>query len=157
MLAENALGAVGNTPLIRLTAFEPDNCAEIWIKLEGGNPTGSYKDRMAISVLGCAMEKGKLKPGNRVAEHTGGSTGTALAFVSAVLGLRFTAGFSNAFSDNKRQAIEAFGAEVLVEDSEDGTITPDLIQRMKSRAYALAEEPDSWQVGLASFAAVHLA
>ena len=140
----SALGAIGNTPLIRLKALEPKGGAEIWIKLEGGNPTGSYKDRMAVSVLTQAMNRGELIPGDRVVEYTGGSTGTALAFVSAVLGLKFTAVFSNAFSDSKRKAMEAFGAEVLVEKSEDGTITPDLIQRMKTRAYAIAEEPNSF-------------
>lgn len=144
MRYENALGAVGNTPLFRLKAFEPENGAEIWIKLEGGNPTGSYKDRMAVSVLCRAMERGELRSGDRVVEYTGGSTGTALAFVSAVLGLKFTAVFSNAFSDSKRQAMEAFGAEVLIEQSEDGTITPELIQRMKVHAYRLAEEPGSF-------------
>ncbi|MDQ2089290.1 PLP-dependent cysteine synthase family protein [Marimonas arenosa] len=142
--SENALGAVGRTPLVRLKAFEPDGGAELWIKLEGGNPTGSYKDRMAVSVLCRAMERGELNVGDRVVEYTGGSTGTALAFVSAVLGLRFTAVFSDAFSESKRKAMKAFGAEVLVEKSVDGTITPDLIRRMKARAFALAEEPGSF-------------
>lgn len=144
MLSQTTLGAIGNTPLIRLAAFEPENGAEIWIKLEGGNPTGSYKDRMAVSVLGRAIERGDLSAGDRVVEYTGGSTGTALAFVSAVLGLRFTAVFSDAFADSKRKAMLAFGAEVLVEKSQDGTITPELIQRMKTRAYALAGEPGSF-------------
>lgn len=144
MRSENALGAVGNTPLVRLKALEPSGGAEIWIKLEGGNPTGSYKDRMAVSVLGRALARGDLRAGDRVVEYTGGSTGTALAFVASVLGLKFTAVFSDAFSDSKQQAMKAFGAEVLVERSEDGTITPELIQRMKARAYALAEEPGSY-------------
>ncbi|MGI3184744.1 PLP-dependent cysteine synthase family protein [Nioella aestuarii] len=143
MKSETALDAIGKTPMVRLAGFEPPGGAEIWIKLEGGNPTGSYKDRMAVSVLTRAMERGDLKPGDRVVEYTGGSTGTALAFVSAVLGLRFTAVFSDAFSDSKRQAMAAFGAEVLVEPS-DGTITPELIQRMKTRAYGLAGEPGSY-------------
>ena len=99
---------------------------------------------MALSVLGRALERGDIAPGDRVVEYTGGSTGTSLAFVAAVLGLRFTAVFSDAFSDSKRQAMEAFGAEVLVEQSGDGTITPGLIQRMKTRAYALAEEPGTY-------------
>ena len=140
---DSALGAIGRTPLVRLRSFEPPGGAEIWIKLEGGNPTGSYKDRMAVSVLTEALASGRIRPGGRVIEYTGGSTGTALAFVSAVLGLRFTAVFSNAFSDTKRHAMEAFGAEVLVEESPDGTITPELIQRMKARALALAEQPDA--------------
>lgn len=144
MIRHDALAAIGNTPLIRLTQFESDGGGQIWIKMEGGNPTGSYKDRMAVSVLTRAMERGALRPGDRVVEYTGGSTGTALAFVSAVLGLKFTAVFSDAFSAGKRQAMEAFGGEVLVEPSGDGTITPELIQRMKARAFALAEEPGSF-------------
>jgi len=144
MFSHDALSAIGNTPLIRLHGFEPSQGAEIWLKLESGNPTGSYKDRMAVAVLGRALERGELKPGDRVVEYTGGSTGTALAFVSSVLGLRFTAVFSDAFSNSKRLAMEAFGAEVLVEPSEDGRITPELIARMKARAYALAREPGSY-------------
>ncbi|QXT39539.1 PLP-dependent cysteine synthase family protein [Gymnodinialimonas ceratoperidinii] len=141
---DSILSTIGNTPLIRLAQIEPTGGAEIWLKLESGNPTGSYKDRMAVSVLTRAIERGALHPGDRVVEYTGGSTGTALAFVAAALGLRFTAVFSDAFSASKKQAMEAFGAEVLVEPSEDGTITPELIQRMKAHAYALAEEPGSF-------------
>ncbi len=119
---------------MRLRKFEPEGGAEIWLKLEGGNPTGSYKDRMAVSVLGRALERGDVWPGDCVVEYTGGSTGTALAFVSAALGLRFKAVFSDAFCESKKLIMEAFGAEVLVEKSEGGSITPDLIARMKARA-----------------------
>lgn len=144
MLARDALDAVGHTPLVRLESFEPAGGAQIWLKVEGGNPTGSYKDRMAVSVLRSAMARGELRPGDRVVEYTGGSTGTALAFVCAVLGLRFTAVFSDAFSESKRLAMEAFGAQVLVEPSDKGAITPDLIARMKTRARALATEPGNF-------------
>ena len=106
------LAAIGNTPLVRLGKLVPEGAAEVWIKLEGGNPTGSYKDRMAISVVNAAMERGDVEPGDTIVEFTGGSTGTALAFVSAVLGLKFTAVFSDAFSYSKQQAMEAFGASV---------------------------------------------
>jgi cysteine synthase A len=140
MSTEDTLVAIGNTPLVRLSKFEPAGGVEIWMKLEGGNPTGSHKERMAASVIGRALERGELRPGDRAVEYTGGSTGTALAFVSAVLGLKFVAVFSDAFSDSKRQATEAFVAEVIVEKSEDGVITPELIQHMKSRACAFAEE-----------------
>jgi cysteine synthase A len=99
---------------------------------------------MAISVLNEAIQRGDLKKGDRVVEYTGGSTGTALAFVSSVLGLKFTAVFSDAFSDSKKQAMEAFGGQVIVEKSIDGEITPELIQRMKASAYALASEPGSF-------------
>ena len=66
---------------------------------------------MALSVLTSAIERGELSPGDTVIEYTGGSTGTALAFVSAVLGLKFIAVFSDAFSKSKQRAMETFGAE----------------------------------------------
>jgi cysteine synthase A len=135
------LAAIGNTPLVRLGKLVPDGAAEVWVKLEGGNPTGSYKDRMAISVLSAAMERGAVAPGDTVVEFTAGSTGTALAFVAAVLGLKFTAVFSDAFSHSKQQAMEAFGATVVVEKSVGGAITHELAERMKARAHALAKEP----------------
>jgi cysteine synthase A len=78
---------------------------------------------------------------DRVVEYTGGSTGMALAFVCARVGLDFTAVSSDAFSEVKLRAMSAYGAEVLVEPSEDGTITPELISRMRERALALAERP----------------
>jgi cysteine synthase len=69
MLAHDALDAIGRTPLVRLRKFEPEGGAEIWLKLDGGNPTGSYKDRMAASVLGRALERGDVQPGDRVVEY----------------------------------------------------------------------------------------
>ena len=135
------IAAIGNTPLIRLQKVVPEGAAEVWVKLEGGNPTGSYKDRMAISVIKAALERGDVSPGDTVVEFTGGSTGTALAFVSGVFGLKFTAVFSDAFSKSKQQAMEAFGAQVVVEKSVDGTITHELAERMRVRALELADQP----------------
>ncbi|MEM9652901.1 MAG: cysteine synthase family protein [Actinomycetota bacterium] len=135
-------GAIGGTPLVRLERVVPTGSAEVYLKLESGNPTGSYKDRMALSVIAGALARGDVEPGGRVVEYTGGSTGMALAFVCARLGLRFTAVSSDAFSPVKLRAMEAYGAEVLIEPS-DGTITPGLISGMRDRAYRLAEEPGS--------------
>ena len=67
-----------------------------------------------------------------------------MAFVSAVLGLKFVAVFSDAFSKSKQQGMEVFGAKVIVIKSQDGVITPDLIQRMKVRAYKMAEKPNTY-------------
>jgi cysteine synthase A len=114
------LAAIGNTPLVRLGKLVPEGAAEVWVKLEGGNPTGSYKDRMAISVL------------------------SALAFVSGIMDLKFIAVFSEAFSRSKHRAMEAFGAEVLVEKSVGGNITHELAERMKQRALTLAEQPSHY-------------
>ena len=135
------LEAIGGTPLVRLGASVPDGAAEVWVKVEGANPTGSYKDRMAVSVVIGALERGDVAPGDTIVEYTGGSTGTSLAFVCAVQGLEFTAVFSDAFSNSKKQAMEAFGATVLTEPSHGAGITPELAGRMRARAYALAEEP----------------
>ena len=135
------LEAIGGTPLVRLGPSVPEGAAEVWVKVEGANPTGSYKDRMAVSVVTAALERGDVAPGDTVVEYTGGSTGASMAFVCAVLGLDFTAVFSDAFSHSKKQAMEAFGATVLTEPSLGAGITPELAGRMRDRAYALAEEP----------------
>jgi len=134
------LTAVGRTPLVRLEKVVPEGCGAVWLKLESGNPTGSYKDRMAVSVLCRAIERGDVAPGDRVVEYTGGSTGTSLAFVAARLGLRFVAVSSDAFAKEKLQSMRAYGAEVIIEASEDGAITPDLIARIRSRAMELVDE-----------------
>ena len=132
--------SVGGTPLVQLNNVVPDGCGTVWLKMESVNPTGSYKDRMAVAVLGRAIQRGDVQPGDRVVEYTGGSTGTALAFVAARLGLRFIAVSSDAFSEAKLSSMRAYGAEVIVEESEGGAITPELIGRMKSRAQQLVSE-----------------
>ena len=126
---------VGNTPLIKLNVIKPDEGASIWLKVESGNPTGSYKDRMAISVIGEAIRKGNLTLSQTVVEYTGGSTGSALAFACACLGIKFTAIFSDAFSHSKQLAMEAFGAEVIVVPSYGKGISPELIKKMKELAH----------------------
>tara|TARA_Y100000590_G_scaffold246461_1_gene276888 strand:- start:185 stop:526 length:342 start_codon:yes stop_codon:yes gene_type:complete len=93
---KSALDLIGNTPIIKLQKIVPENSAEVWLKYEAVNPTGSYKDRMAKSVLGNALKRGDVSHGNKVVEYTGGSTGSALAFVSVALGLEFCAVFSDA-------------------------------------------------------------
>ena len=80
------IGAIGNTPAVRLTRLVEDDCAEVWVKLEAANPTGSYKDRMALAMIEAAETDGRLQPGQTVVEYTGGSTGSSLAFVCAVKG-----------------------------------------------------------------------
>lgn len=139
--APSTIDTIGGTPMVRLGPSVPDGAAEVWVKLEGGNPTGSYKDRMAVSVVRGALERGDVAPGDTVVEYTGGSTGAALAHATAVLGLGFTAVFSDAFSPSKRQAMEAFGATVLTEPSHGAGITPELAGRMRERALGLADQP----------------
>ena len=80
------LAGIGNTPIVRLTRIVEPGMADVWVKLEAANPTGSYKDRMALAMIEGAERAGRLKPGQLVVEYTGGSTGSSLAFVCAVKG-----------------------------------------------------------------------
>jgi cysteine synthase len=138
------LDAIGNTPIVRLHKVVPPAAAEVWVKLEGCNPTGSYKDRMARALIEAAEARGELRLGMTVVEYTGGSTGSSLAFVCAVKGYRFLAVSSDAFAPEKLRTMRAFGAEVIIVPSHGGVITPDLIPRMIDRARALAQEPDTY-------------
>jgi cysteine synthase A len=128
------LTAIGNTPLVRLRRLPPPGSAEIWVKLEGGNPTGSYKDRMALAMVEAAEKSGALGPGMSLLECTGGSTGSSLAFVCAVKGHRFTVISSDAYAREKLDSMRAFGADVLIEPCVGGVVTPDLWPRMMARA-----------------------
>ncbi len=133
------LQAIGNTPLVRLNRVVPPNSADVWVKLEYYNPTGSYKDRMALAMIEEAEKRGDLRPGMTVIEYTGGSTGSSLAFICAVKGYHFRVISSDAFAKEKIQTMRAFGAEVELVPSEGGKITPDLIPSMMRRARSIAE------------------
>ena len=142
--SDNTLGAIGNTPLVRLQKVVPAGSATVYVKLEIGNPTGSYKDRMALSMIEEAEKRGDLRPGMTVIEYTGGSTGSSLAFVCAAKGYAFHVVSSDAFAPAKLRTMEAFGAQLEIEPSVDGMVTPDLVPRMVARARALADEPDTY-------------
>ncbi len=135
----STLEAIGGTPLVRLSRVVPDEAAEVMVKLEGGNPTGSYKDRMALAMVEGAERRGALRPGQRVVEFTGGSTGSSLAFVCAVKGYPLSVVSSDAFSPEKLRTMRAFGAELTVVPSEDGRITPDLFVRMRDEVRRIVE------------------
>jgi cysteine synthase A len=135
------LDAIGNTSLVRLRKVVPPGCADIFIKLEWENPTGSVKDRMALAVISRAEEDGRLQPGGTVVEYTGGSTGTSLALVCAAKGYRIRIVTSDAFSREKRDHMEALGAELTLVPSEGGRTTKKLILDMIEAARALSREP----------------
>jgi len=135
---------VGNTPVVKLTRVVPEGAADIFVKLEWFNPTGSYKDRMALAIIEEAERRGDLRPGMTVVEYTGGSTGSSLAFVCAVKGYRFKVVCSDAFSPEKLKTMRAFGAELTIVPSEGGVITPDLIPRIIEKAKELAAEPGTY-------------
>jgi cysteine synthase len=135
---------VGNTPVVQLSNVVPKGAADIFVKLEWFNPTGSYKDRMALAIIEEAERRGDLKPGMTVVEYTGGSTGSSLAFVCAAKGYRFRVVSSDAFAPEKLRTMKAFGAELTIVPSEGGMITPDLIPRMIEKAKEYAAEPDTY-------------
>ncbi len=139
----SVLDAIGNTPLVRLKRIVPSNGAELWIKLEYLNPSGSMKDRMARSMIEGAERDGLLEPGTTVVEYTGGSTGPALALVCRAKGYRARIVISECFSDERLQLIQALGAELEVIPAVDGKghVTAEDIRRMVARAGELAAEP----------------
>jgi cysteine synthase len=143
-LIVDVLSAIGNTPLVRLRRVAPDGCAEIFIKVEGQNPTGSMKDRMAQAMIARAENDGRLKPGDTVVEYTGGSTGASLALVCAAKGYRSRMVSSDAFSEDKLNQMAAFGAELTLIPSEGGGITKALILSMIEKAKELSARPGTY-------------
>jgi cysteine synthase len=141
---DSILHAIGNTPVVRLSKVVPPNCADVLVKLEYYNPTGSYKDRMALAMIEEAEKRGDLRPGMSVVEYTGGSTGSSLAFVCAVKGYRFRVVSSDAFAMEKLQTMKVFGADLSIIPSEGGQVTPDLIPRMIESARAIAASGPSY-------------
>jgi cysteine synthase A len=143
-MSESVLGAIGKTPLVRLQRVVPAGCADIFVKVEGQNPTGSMKDRMAQAMIAGAEADGRLRPGGTVVEYTGGSTGASLALVCAAKGYRLRIVSSDAFSRDKLIQMAAYGADLSLIPSENRLITTDLILRMIELAGKLSEEPDSY-------------
>jgi cysteine synthase A len=133
------IAGIGNTPVVRLASQDSTSSAEIWVKLEAANPTGSYKDRMALAMIEAAEADGRLRPGQLVVEYTGGSTGSSLALVCAVKGYPLRIVSSDAFAAEKTATMRALGAEVELIPSPQG-ITPDLIPTMMKRAAEIAAE-----------------
>ena len=140
------LQAIGNTALVRLRKVVPPKCAEVLVKLEWENPTGSVKDRMARAVITRAEEDGRLRPGDTVVEYTGGSTGASLGMVCAAKGYRLRIVSSDAFSPEKLDQMAALGAELTLIPSEGGLTTKKLILEMIEAARALSQEPRTYWV-----------
>ena len=138
------LDAIGNTPVVRLARLAEPGAAEVWVKLEGWSPTGSYKDRMALAMIEGAERDGSLEPGKTVVEYTGGSTGSSLALVCALKGYPLRIVTSDAFAAEKLRTMRALGAELEVLESPEG-ITPELIPRLRERAAELADELGAYQ------------
>ena len=140
----DVLQAIGNTSMVRLQKVVPPGCADILVKLEWENPTGSMKDRMAVAVISRAEADGRLKPGDTVIEYTGGSTGASLALVCAAKGYRIHIVSSDAFSREKLDQMAAFGAELTLVPSEGGRTTRKLILDMIEAARELSRQPNTY-------------
>jgi cysteine synthase A len=146
MTAGGILDAIGDTPLVRLRRIVPASGAELWVKLEYRNPTGSMKDRMGLSMIEGAERDGLLEPGATVVEYTGGSTGPALALVCRAKGYRARIVISECFSEERMQLMRALGAELelIPAVEERGRVTAQDIANMVERAAELAREPETY-------------
>src|SRR5438105_4352010 len=140
---DSILEAIGNTPLVRLRRCAPANGAELWLKLEHRNPTGSMKDRMALAMIEGAERDGLISEGDTVVEYTGGSTGPALALVCRAKGYRPLIVIADCFTEERLQLMRALGAELDVIPSIEGPpkVTAKDIDNMVARAAHLASRP----------------
>jgi cysteine synthase len=135
------LQSIGNTPLVKLQKTPSKQGADVVVKLEYFNPTGSYKDRMALAMIEGAERRGALKKGMRVVEYTGGSTGSSLAMICAVRGYDFTPVSSDGFAKEKLQTMRLLGADLQIIHSPTGSLTPELFRTMINTAENLAKQP----------------
>ena len=140
----SVLDGIGDTPLVALERVVPAGSARVLLKLEWANPTGSMKDRMARAVIDAAEADGRLRPGGTVVEYTAGTTGISLAFVCAARGYGIEIVFSDAFSEEKRRTMLAFGARITDVPSEGGRITASLIRSMIETARGVSARPGHW-------------
>ena len=146
MNADTVLSTIGNTALVRLRRLVPENGAELWVKLEYLNPTGSMKDRMALSMIEGAEGDGLIEPGTTIVEYTGGSTGPALALVCRAKGYVARIVIADCFSQERLQLMRALGAELEVIPAVEGPgrVTAQDIENMVERAGQLAQEPGAY-------------
>lgn len=109
---------IGNTPLVEIQRIHQNPNVRIFCKLEGQNPGGSVKDRAAYNMIKCALERGEIKPGDRLVEATSGNTGIALAMVASILGLKMTLIMPDNSTRERVLSMEAYGAEVILTPAE---------------------------------------
>jgi len=117
----NILKSIGNTPIVRINRLNPNKNTTIYAKLEGANPTGSVKDRIALSMIEQAEKDGNLQQGKTILEPTSGNTGISLAMIGMVKGYDVEIVMSDAVSIERQQMISAFGARVTLTDGKLGT------------------------------------
>lgn len=135
---------IGNTPLIRLKHLTDSNSADVYVKYEGANPTGSMKDRMALSMIEGAEKRGELKKGGTVVDYTGGSTGSSLAMICSAKGYKAHFVSSDAFAKEKLQTMRAFGATLDLVPGENGKITAKVIDNAIKKVREIALLPNTF-------------
>jgi cysteine synthase len=140
----SVLDAIGQTPIVELRRIVPRGSARVVVKLESANPTGSMKDRMARAIVERAAAAGRLPPGGTVVEYTAGTTGISLAFVCCALGFRAHFVYSDAFSEEKRYTMRAYGGEITDVPSDGRKITEQLIKTMIATAAEISRQPGHW-------------
>jgi cysteine synthase A len=138
------LESIGNTPLVELRKLRPAGGARVLIKIEGVNPTGSMKDRMALAMVQGARRDGRLPAGHPVVELTGGSTGASLALVCSGLGHPLTIVTSDAVAREKIDMTRALGATVEVLPTPEGKVYPGLVPRMRARVEEIAQQTSAF-------------
>lgn len=141
---DTTLAAIGTTPMVDLPSMRPDGGASIAVKWEGANPTGSLKDRMALAMITEARQRGALHPGEPVVEFTGGSTGSSLAFVCAVLDHPLHIVTADCVADEKIASMRALGAHLDVVKTPNGTSYDGLFEDLRDRAEAVQAETGAY-------------
>ena len=121
MIYDNILETIGNTPMIRINKMCPNKDVNIFAKVEGFNPTGSIKDRIAVAMIEQAEAEGKLYPGKTIIEPTSGNTGIGLAVIGAIKGYPVEIVMSSAVSEERRKIIRSYGGKVILTPGEEGT------------------------------------
>ena len=135
---------IGNTPLIKIEKLVDSESADIYVKFEGANPTGSMKDRMALSMIEGAERRGELRSGGTVVDYTGGSTGSSLAMICSAKGYKAHFVSSDAFAEEKLQTMRAFGATLELVPSDNGKITAKVIDTALVRVREITKQPNTF-------------
>jgi cysteine synthase B len=121
MLYRNIVDAIGHTPLVELGALSPSASVRLYAKLEGTNPTGSVKDRIARQMVLEAEREGRLRPGSTILEPTSGNTGIGLAMIARLRGYRFVAVMPDNVTEERRQVLQIYGAEIVNSPGDEGS------------------------------------
>ena len=138
--AQDITGLIGGTPLVLIRTLAPEGGAEVWAKLEGQNPGGSVKDRIAVSMIEAAEREGLLKPGGTIVEPTSGNTGIGLAMVASARGYRIILTMPDTMSMERRQMFAAYGAELVLTPGAEG------MRGAVNRATELRDSNSGWHM-----------